>query len=83
MRDISDFLKSLPDTADAGNYCVYEKSVNKCKDMWVFMIREADDDYIIAAGEGSDAFKGESFDCAGYKCVKASKTHPAPESRAA
>ena len=74
MKDLSGFLKSLPDVSQAAAYGVYEKSVNQCGDMWVFMIREEDDDYIIAAGEGCDAFRGEGFECGGVKCVKAPKT---------
>ena len=74
MKDLTGFIKNLPDTAHASEYCVYEKSVNKAGDMWVFMIREDDDDYIVAVGCGSDAFEGEKFECAGLPCVKAPKT---------
>ena len=74
MKDLKGFLEGLPDVKDAAQYGVYEKSVNQSGSMWVFMIREADDDYIVAAGEGSEAFQGEAFECAGMKCVKAPKT---------
>ncbi len=74
MKDLKGFLEGLPDVKDAAQYGVYEKSVNQNGSMWVFMIREADDDYIVAAGEGSEAFQGEAFECAGMKCVKAPKT---------
>lgn len=73
MNDLTGFINNLPDTAAAADYDVYKKSVNKTGEMWVFMIREEDDDYIVAAGKGSEAFEGEKFECAGLPCVKAPK----------
>jgi len=74
MKDLTGFINGLPDVSKASDFAVYEKSVNKAGDMWVFMIREEDDDYIVATGNGSETFDGEKFECAGLPCVKAPKT---------
>lgn len=71
MADLKDFIKQLPDMNGAEQYGAYPLSCNKAGDMYVFMQKCEDADYIIACGEGSDAFAGEK--CDGY--VKAPLTH--------
>ncbi|MBE0700318.1 MAG: hypothetical protein IH571_01400, partial [Acholeplasmataceae bacterium] len=49
--------------------------MNETEGLYVFMMKEEDQDYIIAAGKGSESFNGVSFSSRNISCVKATLNH--------
>lgn len=70
MKNMKSFLNALPNNKEAEAYGVYPKSIFSSNQLWVMMAADEDCDYLIASGEGQEAFKGEDL---GY--IKAPLTH--------
>ncbi len=69
------FLLTLPDISNPEKYGIYPFSINKHDNLWVFMVKEEDADYIISAGPGSDIFHGSAFLVGMITCIKAPLSH--------
>ncbi len=70
MKHLLAFLSKLPDQANAEQFGIYPKSIFNQNGLWVMMVEEDDQDYIIAFGKDQDMFKGEV-----KEYVKAPLTH--------
>lgn len=59
MTNVSQFLKQLPSKNNAEQFGIYPKSIFENNGLWVMMVGEKDQDYLISYGPGMEQFKGE------------------------
>jgi len=75
MLNLKEFIQNLPESKDFNKYGVYPESLNQVSGLWVFMVKETEEDFIIAAGKNASVFHGISMDCEPLPCIKAPLTH--------
>ena len=59
MKNLCNFIKSLPSVDCAAEYGVYSKSVNSVGDSFAFMVKEPEADFLVVTGTASNGFEGE------------------------
>ncbi|MFH0993324.1 MAG: tagaturonate epimerase family protein [bacterium] len=67
MIDLNQYVRTLPG--------VYPASINQVGRLFVLMVREANADFVIAFGPGSEEFSGNPFSFKGENGVKTTLSH--------
>jgi len=75
MSNLAEFLSAFPNVKNPEKFGVYPLSIHPSGDLLVFMTKECEADFLVAAGPGSDLFQGSSFMAGQTPFVKAPLTH--------